>query len=348
MGLHRREATDESSLLEVDGLANFAGERLRLSEPAVYRPRLQAIHSTVSESTIPGSGPSLAQLPYEPAAAAPFYATSSRIRAPDDDHRGFPAPVERNQVGDLGLHGYRRPPMREYDLNYTGHRRLGEMNPFFRGDAEPQGNYFREGFHISETLNDATHSRNHPADIETARPYLGQSSRADANLEAEPPLPSRYTGTPPNLQQGKLNQDRTSLRLVGRRRRVLARWLQAIGAVVVAGGALGGTFVRAPCSDRGKPPAPKKSSSRTTVRSTPTLPRRHRLQDPPRSSPCASSPSYPSAVPSISSTSATAAPARSSFSRCGWRTRNCGAEVMRTRRSTLLLIRATLLAWLVS
>ncbi|TKA52090.1 hypothetical protein B0A53_04750 [Rhodotorula sp. CCFEE 5036] len=246
MGLHRREATDESSLLEVDGLANFAGERLRLSEPAVYRPRLQAIHSTVSESTIPGSGPSLAQLPYEPAAAAPFYATSSRIRAPDDDHRGFPAPVERNQVGDLGLHGYRRPPMREYDLNYTGHRRLGEMNPFFRGDAEPQGNYFREGFHISETLNDATHSRNHPADIETARPYLGQSSRADANLEAEPPLPSRYTGTPPNLQQGKLNQDRTSLRLVGRRRRVLARWLQAIGAVVVAGGALGGTFYADP------------------------------------------------------------------------------------------------------
>jgi hypothetical protein len=316
MGLHRREATDESSLLEVDGLANFAAERLRLSEPAVYRPRLQAIHSTVSESMIPESGPSLAQLPYEPAAAAPFYATSSRIRAPDDDHRGLPAPVERDQAGDLGLHGYRRPPMREYDLNYTGHRRLGEMNPFIRADAEPQGDYFREDFHLSDTLNDATHSRNYPADIETARPYLGQSSRAsDANLAAESPLPSRYTGTPPNLQQGKLNQDRTSPRLVGRRRRVLARWLQAIGAVVVAGGALGATFVRAPCSDRGKPPAPKRSNSRTTVRSTPNLPRPNRRQDPPRSSPCASSPSYPSAVPSISSTSATAGLERNSFAR---------------------------------
>lgn len=206
--------------------------------------------------------------------------------------------------------------MREYDLNYTGHRRLGEMNPFIRADAEPQGDYFREDFHLSDTLNDATHSRNYPADIETARPYLGQSSRAsDANLAAESPLPSRYTGTPPNLQQGKLNQDRTSPRLVGRRRRVLARWLQAIGAVVVAGGALGATFVRAPCSDRGKPPAPKRSNSRTTVRSTPNLPRPNRRQDPPRSSPCASSPSYPSAVPSISSTSATAGLERNSFAR---------------------------------
>lgn len=123
----------------------------------------------------------------------------------------------------------------------------GEMSPFIGGDAEPRGDYFREGFHFSNTLHSATDSRNYPADFETAR-YLGQNT-VDAITAAESPLPSRYTGTPHSLQGRVAREDKISAskltRLGGRRRRVLARWLQAIGAIVVAGGALGALFVRA-------------------------------------------------------------------------------------------------------
>lgn len=240
MALHAREATDESSLLEVDGLANFVAERFgRLPEPAVYRPRLQAIPSTASELTIRDSGSSPSRIPYEPAAGR-VYATSLRAHplTEDDDHRGFTTPNERDQAGDLGLRGYRRPPLRQHDPD------RGKMSPVIGRDAEPRGDYIREGFSFSDILHIPTDSMTRPAGLETAR-YLGPSSGTDANLEAKSPLPRRYADTLPDLRGGIPSPDKISTRLGGRRRRVLARWLQAFGAIVVAGGALGATFVRA-------------------------------------------------------------------------------------------------------
>lgn len=256
MALHPREATDES-LLEVAGLANFAAERFRLTEPSVYRPPLQTIHSAISGSAIRDSEASPFRIPCGPAAARPLYAASSRTRSQDDDRGGVPAPVERDQAGDMGLHGYRR----QCDLDSTGYGRPGGMSPFIGGDAEPRGDYFREGFHFSNTPNIATDSRHYPADFETAR-YIGQNT-VNAITAAESPLPSRYTGTPQGLQGPVSREDKRSAskltRLGGRRRRVLARWLQAIGAIVVAGGALGATFVRAQLFEYGHSAAPNGS-----------------------------------------------------------------------------------------